>query len=342
MNMTFLCSQLQMLESVHRPIALKSSLSGGILESMCAMDCAPSVRAVLSPLSGSAFLQVTPLFCLIVYQIALQNAGVAIPPPSLAIGCRPSLKWLNIVLDLNGVLCQCVERPAAARHGRSFFKDQHLYSSRVPTLVGPKGVYCRPRVRKFLRLFSNFAAHIVIWSSMKRTTVERVARYHFHDLPPPFAILGQNHCKNIEIGDGQFVLSFNENKLIFLKVMPEQLFNRAAAPWPFNNDNTVLVDDSPEKSVCNESGNAIFLESWSRHEPDNNFLVDTLAPWLERMSLSCMPGQIREYVDKNRIGSPPLAADDPLLLHMMRGMAFSAKNVGVHYNVIGVPDLNCT
>ena len=57
---TSLCSQLRMLESVHRSIALKSSLSGGILESMCAMDCAPYVRAVLSPLSGFAFLQVTP------------------------------------------------------------------------------------------------------------------------------------------------------------------------------------------------------------------------------------------------------------------------------------------
>ena len=71
LNIFSLCSQLRMLESVHRPIALKSSLSGGILESMYVMDCAPSVRAVLSPLSGSAFLQVTPLFCLIVYQIAL-------------------------------------------------------------------------------------------------------------------------------------------------------------------------------------------------------------------------------------------------------------------------------
>ena len=217
-----------------------------------------------------------------------------------------------------------------------------MYSSRVPTLIGPKGVYCRPCVREFLRLLSNFAAHIVIWSSMKRTTVEQVARYLFHDLPPPFAVLGQNHCSSIEIADGQFVLSFNENKLIFLKIIPEQLFNCAAASWPFNNDNTILVDDSPEKSVCNESGNAIFLESWNRHEPNNNFLVDTLAPWLNRMSLSCMPGQLREYIDKNWIGSPPLAADDPLLLHMMQGMALSAKNVGVHYNVIRVPDLNYT
>ena len=36
----------------------------------------------------------------------------------------------------------------------------------------------------------------------------------------------------------------------------------------------------------------------------------------------------------------PLATNDPLLLHMMWGMALFAKNVGVHYNVIGVLDLN--
>ena len=53
-------SQLQKLESVHHPIALKSSLSGGFLESMCLMDCALFVKAVASPLSGSAFVQVTP------------------------------------------------------------------------------------------------------------------------------------------------------------------------------------------------------------------------------------------------------------------------------------------
>ena len=92
--------------------------------------------------------------------------------------------------------------------------------------------------------------------------------------------------------------------------------------------------------MCNESSNAIFLESWSRHEPDNNYLLDTLAPWLSHLNLYCGPGQFREYVNQNRIGCPPLAIDDPLLLHMMQGMALSAKNVRIHYNVVGVPDLN--
>ena len=133
----------------------------------------------------------------------------------------------------------------------------------------------------------------------------------------------------------------NDRKLIFLKIMPNQLFNSPAELWPFMNDNTLLIDDSPEKSVCNKSGNAIFLESWSRQRLDFNFLMDTLAPWLISLSSNCKSGQFRKYVDENRIGVPPMSADDPLLLHLMWGMAMFAKNVGVHYNVIGVPGLNC-
>ena len=233
-----------------------------------------------------------------------------------------------------------MERSAAARHGRTFRKDHHLYSSHIPTLVGPKGVYYRPCVRDFLCLIGTFAARILIWSSIKTSTVELIVRYLFHGLPPSFGILGQSHCTNIEIGEGQFVLSFNENKLIFLKILPQQLFGTATASSPFNNENTILIDDSPKKSVCNESGNAIFLESWSRHHVENDFLLGTLVPWLNRLDNYCLSRELRKYVDQNWIGSSPLAADDPLLLHMMQGMALSAKNVGVHYNVLGVPNLN--
>ena len=102
-----------------------------------------------------------------------------------------------------------------------------------------------------------------------------------------------------------------------------------------------MIDDSPKKSVCNKSGNAIFVESWSHHQMQDNFLLDTLAPWLIRMSLYCMPGQFRKYVDQNRLGILWLTVNDPLLLHMMRRMVLSAKNVKVHYNVIGVPNLVC-
>ena len=227
------------------------------------------------------------------------------------------------------------------RHGRTYSKGHHMYSSEIPTLVGSKGVYYHPRMREFLKCVSDFAARIVIWSSMKRTTVSSIANYLFHGLPLPFAILGQDHCQTIDVGEGKCVLRGNDRKLIFLKIMPNQLFNSLAKSWPFTNDNTLLIDDSSEKNVCNESGNAIFMESWSRQRLDFNFLMDTLAPWLISLSSNCKPGQFRKYVDENRIGVPPMSADDPLLLHLMRGMAMSVKNVGVHYNVIGIPGLNC-
>ena len=119
------------------------------------------------------------------------------------------------------------------------------------------------------------------------------------------------------------------------------MFTSAVDLWPFNIDNTILIDDSLKKSVCNRRGNAIFLELWSCHHVDNNFLMDTLAPWLNRMNVYCAPSQFRTYIDQNQIGCPPLVADDPLLLHMMHEMALLAKNVGIHYNVIGVLNLNC-
>ena len=101
-----------------------------------------------------------------------ESGGDAIGAPLLSIGCRPPSKWLNIVLDLNGVFCQCVKRSSASRHGRAFREDQHVYSSQIPTLVSPKGVYYRPRVCEFLHFISRFAAQVVVWSSMKRSTVE--------------------------------------------------------------------------------------------------------------------------------------------------------------------------
>ena len=107
----------------------------------------------------------------------------------LLIQSRLSLKWLNIVLDLNDVLCQCMERSTVAQYGRTFCDDQHIHSLQISILDSLNGVYCHPCVCKFLRFISNFAARIVIWSSMKRTTIEQVVCYLFHDLPPFFAIL---------------------------------------------------------------------------------------------------------------------------------------------------------
>jgi hypothetical protein len=64
--------------------------------------------------------------------------------------------------------------------------------------------------------------------------------------------------------------------------------------------------------------------------------MDKLAPWLRRLHLECRLGDLREFVDHNRLGMLPLAKDSKLFVHISRGMAQSARNVGVYYNCIGL------
>jgi len=239
-------------------------------------------------------------------------------------------KWLNIVLNLNGVLYQCVERATAVRRGRSYHLDQHIYFARIPTLIGRKCVYCRPRLHEFLDRIFDLVAHIVVWNSMRRETVELIADFLFHDLPPPYAIFGHNHCQTINNGAGQTLYSRNRDKPMFLKIMSQHLFSSSKRASSFNVDNTLLIDDSLEKDVCNDNGSVLFLNSWSRDRIDCNFLMDMLAPWLDCLSSSCLRGQLTTYVDKNRIGQLPLSAQDQGQLHMMEAISLSERTRRAH------------
>ena len=86
---------------------------------------------------------------------------------------------------------------------------------------------------------------------------------------------------------------------IFRKVLSEQLFHKSS---PFTEENTLLIDDLQEKSVCNESGNAIFLKPWTHEDQNDNVLLERLLPWLESLHNGCPAGQLWQYVNANRIG----------------------------------------
>jgi hypothetical protein len=45
----------------------------------------------------------------------------------------------------------------------------------------------------------------------------------------------------------------------------------------------------------------------------------------------------RDFVNKNRIGIPPLAANSQVLLHIANDMALLSKNVHEKYKILGVP-----
>jgi hypothetical protein len=100
---------------------------------------------------------------------------------------------------------------------------QLSYSSTVPTIVGPKVVFTRPGLLEFLTEISKFAARIFIWSSMKRSTVDKIVDYLFRGLPLPFDILRQDSCQKIETSRGKYTTVIGGSKEIFLKNLSEAL-----------------------------------------------------------------------------------------------------------------------
>jgi hypothetical protein len=268
------------------------------------------------------------------YQVDCLLSEEYVPKGVSPVVLTTKVKWLNIVLDINGILCHCMEKAGTSRMPFMYDERKGIHSSTVPTIVGPKAVFTRPGLFEFLTEISKFAARIFIWSSMKRSTVDKIVGYLFCGLPLPFDILGQDSCRKIETSWGKYLTVIGGSKEIFLKNLSEALFVGSTL---LDQENTILIDDSPEKCVCNDRGNCLFLKTWSPLDSIDGFLIRTLAPWLLRLHSSCSRGQLRDFVNSNRIGVPPLAADSKELLHIAKEMALSSKNVHAKYEVLGVP-----
>ena len=93
---------------------------------------------------------------------------------------------------------------------------------------------------------------------MARRNAESIAAHLFYGCKQPYKILGQENCTKIEVSKRKF---FDLNgKDHCLKVLSESLFSNPTG-IPFTVNNTLLIDNSPSKSVCNENGNAAFLST---------------------------------------------------------------------------------
>ena len=224
---------------------------------------------------------------------------------------------------MNGVLGQCIPKFELERVRRVHEMRDNIFSHETPTIVGGKAVYARQNLREFLRQLSNIAIRIVVRTWMVRSNADLVASYLFTGNSKPYRILAQDQCKMILFPPGR--LSRPGQPGIFMKVLSEQLFHESS---PFTKENTLLIDDSWEKSVCNESGNTIFLKPWTHEDQNDNVLLGRLLPWLESLHNGCLAGQLREYVNANRIGLGPPTRDDDLVQQMMAVMRECTKERG--------------
>ena len=229
---------------------------------------------------------------------------------------------------MNGVLGQCIPKFELGRVRRVHEMRDNIFSHETPTMVGRKAVYARQNLREFLRHLSNIAVRIVVWMSMVRSNADLMASYLFTKNSKPYRILAQDQCKMIVFPPGR--LSRPGQTAISMKVLSEQLFHKSS---PFTKENTLLIDDSREKSVCNESGNAIFLKPWMHKDQNDNALLGRLLPWLESLHNGYPAGQLRQYVNANRIGLGPPTRDDNLAQEMMVVMRECARERGAQYEI---------
>jgi hypothetical protein len=230
-------------------------------------------------------------------------------------------------VDLNGILCSCVQKSTVTWKGyeqKRFYPEGFVHSASVPTCVGLKAVYVCPRLKEFLEKLSEFA-DITVWSSMMQSTTKQVVDYLFHRNVYLVVVYSQESCESIQVKKGVDLKYPKSEKSIFLKTLNTRFFLDYGCRY--TNDNTILIDDSPEKSILNDTWNAIFLKSWKhilRNASVDEYLTRELGPWLEKLHREGN-GKVPKYVNGNRLGVQPLAKDDCLFYYVMDGLSKVGK-----------------
>ena len=232
------------------------------------------------------------------------------PSPSRAVS-----RWLNVVLDLNGILFVCAEYRFLPRIA-AWNPKSTPHSSSVPARIGPKAVYVRSSCSTFLSVLSGFA-DITVWSSMRKLTVQKVCEYLFRGLPMPLHILGQDSYDRINImGQNNRVTTMKvkgTHKDIFLKTLSKGLLCRFNGK--FTKENTVIIDDSPLKHILNTPENVLLPASWLHDGagPSDTFLMDTLLLCLENMHRSQdlkVAAGVRIWIGQPMMCEDPSSADE--------------------------------
>ena len=96
------------------------------------------------------------------YQVDCLLSEEYVPEGVSPVVLTTKAKWLNIILDINGILCHCMEKTRTSKITFVYDVKHGIHSSTVPTIVGPKAIFTCPSLLKFLTKISKFAACIFI------------------------------------------------------------------------------------------------------------------------------------------------------------------------------------
>ena len=145
-------------------------------------------------------------------------------------------------------------------------------------------------------------------------STKAIVGFLFQDLAIPSLFLGQEHCDDLIDRSGKIVPKVGGGRgPQFLKVLRKNLWvgvpmleGVSRGCW-LTPENTLLIDDSPTKSILNPPGNCILPDPWESDRNDN-FLEKELGPYIRRLAYH--PGSVPDFVLSNPIGNRPLGPRD--------------------------------
>ncbi|PKA65881.1 hypothetical protein AXF42_Ash010290 [Apostasia shenzhenica] len=199
-----------------------------------------------------------------------------------------------LVLDLNGLLADIVNdyRPAY----------------RVEKKVGGKPIFKRPFCDDFLKFcFENF--DIGIWSSRRKYNVESAVDYLMGEFKHNLLFCwDESRCTRTGVRTLE-----NHHKPLVLKEL-KKLWNKEESdlPWKkgeYSPSNTLLVDDSPYKALCNPPHTAIFPRPYHFNDHGDNSLGPDgeLRLYLEKLAIA---DDVQHFVSEHPFGQPAITASN--------------------------------
>ncbi|KAL5544641.1 hypothetical protein UlMin_008425 [Ulmus minor] len=213
-----------------------------------------------------------------------------LPERPLVVGSRKKL----LVLDVNGLLAD--------------FVDFGSCRARPDIIISNKAVFKRPCCDDFLQFcFNTF--NVGIWTSRMKENMDKVVNFLFGDSSEKL-LFCWHRSQCTYTGFNTLEKSTKPLVLKELKKLWENL--EPGLPWEkgeYDATNTLLLDDSPYKSLRNPEYTALFPYSY-RHSDKNDRSLGpggALRTYLEGLA---MADNVQNYVKENPFGQRPITKNN--------------------------------
>ncbi|XP_043704177.1 uncharacterized protein LOC122654245 isoform X2 [Telopea speciosissima] len=222
-----------------------------------------------------------------------------------------------LILDLNGLLVDIVP----------FIPNGYTPDKKIAY----KSLFKRPFYDDFLKFcFERF--EVGVWSSRNKRNVDSVIDFLMEDMKHKLLFCwDQSHCT--ETG---FNTIENKQKPLVLKEL-KKLWDKhdPNLPWEkgvYNESNTLLVDDSPYKALCNPPHTAIFPYPFTYLDRKDNSLGPggDLRVYLEGLA---MAEEIKKYLEEHPFGQRAITSKNPSWDFYLRVIGTKISDVQLEDNV---------